>query len=153
MYYWQTTKTSYEPVICEPVKKKTTHYSLLRPAENTVGDLFHTVEPTDIYYLVMENTFLLSYSIVVWIKQELFGFFFWLDWKRSLLVFETLQFPVQGSLMQIKTQSGSGWPQRDRSSLHWFQTNGFCTLSLILKTITITYPAHNLLFLSSEMCA
>lgn len=134
-------------------KKTTTHYSLLRAAENTVGDLFHTVEPTDIYYLVMENTFLLSYSIVVWIKQELFVFFFRLDWKRSLLVFETLQFPVQGSLMQIKTQSGSGWPQRDRSSLHRFQTNCFCTLSLILKTITITYPAHNLLFLSSEMCA
>lgn len=57
-------------------KKTTTHYSLLRAAENTVGDLFHTVEPTDIYYLVMENTFLLSYSIVVWIKQELFVFFF-----------------------------------------------------------------------------
>lgn len=95
MYYWQTTKTSYEPVICEPVKKKTTHYSLLRPAENTVGDLFHTVEPTDIYYLVMENTFLLSYSIVVWIKQELFGFFStWL--KKVIACFWNTPVPCAG---------------------------------------------------------
>lgn len=96
-------------------------------------------------------SFILQYSSVD--KTGTVRVFFRLDWKRSLLVFETLQFPVQGSLMQIKTQSGSGWPQRDRSSLHRFQTNGFCTLSLILKTRTITYPAHNLLFLSSEMCA